>query len=139
MVSIDPDGSSRAGVCRSANSAGLPCQPGRIWAFPVDAGIGLDRPMATVHSIIRTFDYVWDRLRSRLAGLADDEYFWEPVAGCWSLRQGDDGRWRLDGGGAGVRRLSRFPWQPSPGGSGTLEDWHSAASPIDASATATSR
>jgi len=57
--------------------------------------------MTTAQSIITTFDYVWDRLSSRLADLSDDEYFWEPVAGCWSLRQGDDGRWRLDGGGGG--------------------------------------
>jgi hypothetical protein len=25
-------------------------------------------------------------LRPRLAGLTDDEYFWEPVPGCWSVR-----------------------------------------------------
>jgi len=42
-----------------------------------------------------------DRLSSRLADLSDAEYFWEPVAGCWSLRQGDDGRCRLDGGALG--------------------------------------
>ena len=28
------------------------------------------------HSIITTFDYVWVRLSSRLAGLSDDEYLW---------------------------------------------------------------
>ena len=52
-------------------------------------------------SLIMTFDYVWARLAGRLGGLTDDEYFWEPVAGCWSLRQGGDGRWHLDGGGGG--------------------------------------
>ncbi|MGC1281418.1 MAG: DinB family protein [Streptosporangiaceae bacterium] len=56
---------------------------------------------ATAGSLITAFDYVWDRLTARLAGLTDEEYFWEPVAGCWSLRPGDDGRWRLDGGGGG--------------------------------------
>jgi hypothetical protein len=25
-------------------------------------------------------------LRPKLAGLTDDEYFWEPVAGCWNVR-----------------------------------------------------
>ncbi|MFZ0170402.1 MAG: DinB family protein [Acidimicrobiales bacterium] len=55
----------------------------------------------TATSLITTFDYVWDRLMTRLAGLSDAEYLWEPVAGCWSLRQGSDGRWRLDGGGGG--------------------------------------
>ncbi|HEV2372585.1 MAG TPA: DinB family protein [Streptosporangiaceae bacterium] len=52
-------------------------------------------------SMITAFDYVWDRLTGRLTGLTDDEYFWEPVAGCWSLRQDAQGRWQLDGDGGG--------------------------------------
>jgi hypothetical protein len=56
---------------------------------------------ATAHSLISAFDYVWARLADRLAGLTDEEYFWEPVSGCWSLRHGDDGQWQLDGGGGG--------------------------------------
>lgn len=52
-------------------------------------------------SLITAFDHVWGRLNDRLAGLTDEEYFWEPVAGCWSLRPADDGRWQLDGGGGG--------------------------------------
>lgn len=55
----------------------------------------------TAGSLITAFDYVWARLAARLSGLTDDEYFWEPVAGCWSLRRGDQGRWQLDGGGGG--------------------------------------
>lgn len=32
-------------------------------------------------------DWHWrHQLRPRLDGLADDEYFWEPVPGCWSIR-----------------------------------------------------
>lgn len=56
---------------------------------------------AIAGSLLTAFDYVWARLTGRLAGLTDEEYFWEPVAGCWSLRRGDDGRWQLDGGGGG--------------------------------------
>lgn len=52
-------------------------------------------------SLITAFDYVWRRFTDRLSGLSDEEYLWEPVRGCWSLRRGDDGRWRLDGGGGG--------------------------------------
>jgi len=52
-------------------------------------------------SIIRTYDHVWGRFIGRLDGLGDEEYLWEPVAGCWSLRKGSDGRWRLDGEGGG--------------------------------------
>ena len=62
----------------------------------------LDRGMEDVaSSLITTFDYVWGRLTGRLNGLTDDEYFWEPVAGCWSLRPNSAGRWQLDGGGGG--------------------------------------
>src|SRR5580700_10010320 len=33
-------------------------------------------------------DSHWDnQLRPRLDGLVDDEYFWEPVPGCWSVRR----------------------------------------------------
>jgi len=36
-------------------------------------------------------DFHWrGQLRARLHGLTDDEYFWEPVAGCWTLHR--DGR-----------------------------------------------
>lgn len=55
----------------------------------------------TGNSLITAFDYVWSRLTGRLGGLTDEEYFWEPVPGCWSLRQDGQGRWRLDGGGGG--------------------------------------
>lgn len=56
---------------------------------------------STATSVTRTFDYVWDRLLARISGLGDEEYRWEPVRGCWSLRQGGDGRWLLDGDGGG--------------------------------------
>ena len=32
-------------------------------------------------------DWYWRKnLRPRLEGLADEEYFWEPVGDCWSIR-----------------------------------------------------
>jgi hypothetical protein len=32
-------------------------------------------------------DWHWqNQLRPRLSGLTDEEYFWEPVPGCWSIR-----------------------------------------------------
>ena len=37
------------------------------------------------------FDYYAQRTVDRLQGLTDEEYFWEPVAGCWSVRKTDDG------------------------------------------------
>ena len=39
----------------------------------------------------------WDgQLRPRLAGLTDDEYFWEPVPECWTVRRDADGAWTVD-------------------------------------------
>ncbi|MEY9843782.1 hypothetical protein ABH940_000846 [Streptacidiphilus sp. BW17] len=61
----------------------------------------MDVTAATAASLMATYDYVWERLTRRLERLTDDEYFWEPVDGCWSLREGEDGRWRLDGRGGG--------------------------------------
>jgi len=35
-------------------------------------------------------EWHWEnQLRPRLDGLTDDEYFWEPVTGCWSVRPCD--------------------------------------------------
>jgi hypothetical protein len=37
--------------------------------------------------LLRQLEGHWeDQLRPRLDGLTDDEYFWEPVPGCWSIR-----------------------------------------------------
>jgi hypothetical protein len=33
----------------------------------------------------------WRRTRARIDGLTDEEYFWEPAPGCWTIRQRDDG------------------------------------------------
>lgn len=48
--------------------------------------------------LVGQLEFYWEvHLRPRLEGLTDEEYFWEPVAGCWSLRRGADGRYTLDG------------------------------------------
>jgi hypothetical protein len=37
--------------------------------------------------LLAQLEWHWEhQLRPRLDGLTDDEYFWEPVADCWSLR-----------------------------------------------------
>jgi hypothetical protein len=37
--------------------------------------------------LVDQVDWLWrNQLRSRLDGMTDDEYFWEPVPGCWSVR-----------------------------------------------------
>jgi hypothetical protein len=38
-------------------------------------------------------DWHWQtQLRPRLGGLTDEEYFWEPVPGCWSVRRRGESR-----------------------------------------------
>lgn len=37
--------------------------------------------------------YLTAHLKPRLVGLGDDEYFWEPVPGSWSVRRHSDGHW----------------------------------------------
>ncbi|HJU01545.1 MAG TPA: DinB family protein, partial [Actinomycetes bacterium] len=45
-------------------------------------------------------EFYWDfHLWPRLEGLTDEEYFWEPVDGMWSLRPGPDGAMTVDGAG----------------------------------------
>jgi hypothetical protein len=52
--------------------------------------------------------FYWETsLWPRVQGLTDDEYLWEPVPGCWSVRQTADGTWRADG-------LDGRPPEPPP-------------------------
>jgi uncharacterized damage-inducible protein DinB len=53
---------------------------------------------ATHHDVIALSDYVYGRTRRRLDGLTDDEYLWEPVPGCWSVRPDAAGELRADRG-----------------------------------------
>jgi hypothetical protein len=57
--------------------------------------------MGQAASTIALLDHVWSRVRGRLDGLTDDEYRWEPVPGCWTIRAVGWG-WVADGTGAGV-------------------------------------
>jgi uncharacterized damage-inducible protein DinB len=45
----------------------------------------------TTEELQRLSDTVWERTWRRLDGLTDEEYRWEPVSGCWSIRQRRDG------------------------------------------------
>jgi hypothetical protein len=40
-----------------------------------------------IHELVDQLEFHWqNNLRPRLEGLTDEEYLWEPVPGCWSLR-----------------------------------------------------
>jgi hypothetical protein len=49
-----------------------------------------------VEILAAQMDEVWARFRGRLEGLEDGEFFWEPVPGCWTIHQAEDGRWWVD-------------------------------------------
>jgi hypothetical protein len=51
---------------------------------------------ATRRAIDEVFTFARDRLSERLVGLDDDEYLWEPVDNCASVRRDEHGVWRLD-------------------------------------------
>jgi hypothetical protein len=47
--------------------------------------------------LVGQLEFYWDvHLRPRLDGLTDEEFFWEPVDGCWSVRRGAGGAWVQD-------------------------------------------
>lgn len=55
--------------------------------------------------LVGQLEFYWEaHLRPRLEGLTDEEYFWEPVEGCWTLRRSRVGVYVMDG---------RWP-EPSP-------------------------
>jgi hypothetical protein len=55
-------------------------------------------------------DWQWqNHLRPRFDGLTDDEYYWEPVPGCWSVRErGTSAAPRTVGGGQYLLEIDRF-------------------------------
>lgn len=63
--------------------------------------------------VLGPYDFLWTQFAERLNGLTDDEYFWEPIAGCWSLRpRGKEAS--ADPVGRGARLLDRQSPPPDP-------------------------
>jgi hypothetical protein len=46
--------------------------------------------------LVELSDYAWRRFRRRMDGLTDEEYFWEPVPNCATVRPGPGGVFRVD-------------------------------------------
>jgi hypothetical protein len=41
-------------------------------------------------------DFMWKHhFLPRMEGLTDEEYFWEPVEGCWNVFRNEDGAWAV--------------------------------------------
>jgi DinB superfamily len=64
--------------------------------------------------LVDQLDWHWaHQLRPRLTGLGDDEYFWEPVAGCWNVRPRDESTAPIAFGSGGFVVDSAYP-EPVP-------------------------
>ena len=64
--------------------------------------------------LLDQLDWHWHhQLRPRLDGLTDEEYFWEPVPGCWSIRPRGTGDAPIPGGRGDFTVEFAFP-QPEP-------------------------
>ena len=49
--------------------------------------------------VLDVLDDAWAQVAGRLDGVTDEEYRWEPVDGCWSVRAREDGSVTVDGEG----------------------------------------
>jgi hypothetical protein len=70
--------------------------------------------------VLQPSDFLWDQFSARLVGLTDDEYFREPVPGCWSLRrrgqstapeQVGRGDWVLEEGHVDTPPFTTIAWR----------------------------
>jgi hypothetical protein len=62
--------------------------------------------------LLEQLDWHWDaHLRPRLENLTDDEYFWEPAPGCWSVRRRSEAATPMAAGGGEF--VADYAW-PEP-------------------------
>jgi hypothetical protein len=66
--------------------------------------------------LVDQLEWHWQhRLRPRLNGLTDDEYFWQPVPGCWTIsRRGESSVPMSIGGGEFTMDYARPPHDREP-------------------------
>jgi hypothetical protein len=63
---------------------------------PLPEGYALRPARQSVEWLASAMEEAWTILRRRLEGLADDEFFWQPVPGCWTVHPDERGRWVVD-------------------------------------------
>lgn len=69
--------------------------------------------------LLALLDYVHGRIVGFLEGMPVEEYLWEPVAGCWSVRAGEDGVFRAE--------KPAYDPQPAPFTTIAWRVWHIGA------------
>jgi DinB superfamily len=70
--------------------------------------------MTTGAEILRTaYAASCDSLRRILRGMTEDEFFWEPVAGCWTVHRRSESR-GVSADGSGEWVIDYDPSQPQP-------------------------
>ncbi|MFN2555376.1 MAG: DinB family protein [Nitriliruptorales bacterium] len=70
--------------------------------------------MDWTHELTEQLDRHWrNQLRPRLGGLGDDEYLWEPVSVCWSLRRRSEATTSMAGGAGELVMDFEIP-EPTP-------------------------
>jgi DinB superfamily len=92
--------------------------------YPSNRGQNLSALGATVSrmdidwnaDLAEQLEWHWEnQFRPRLDGLTDEEYFWEPVAGCWSIRpRGQANAAAAVGSGAFLLDYARPAPDPAP-------------------------
>jgi len=63
---------------------------------PLPEGYALRPARRGVEWLALAMQEAWAGLRRRLEGLTDEEFFWEPVADCWTVHPDESGRWVVD-------------------------------------------
>lgn len=70
--------------------------------------------------VLQPSDFLWNQFSARLAGLTSDEYFREPVPGCWSVRRREEsdaprklgrGDWILEEGRVDPPPFTTIAWR----------------------------
>ena len=63
-------------------------------------------------SVLSNLDFRWNALiRNRLEGISEDEYLWEPIAGCLSVHPDAAGGYTLDSVGPAEFPLGNIAWR----------------------------
>jgi hypothetical protein len=64
--------------------------------IPLLEGYALHPARQSVEWLAFAMEEAWAILRHQLEGLTDEEFFWEPIPGCWTVHPDEEGRWTID-------------------------------------------